>query len=58
MKNAEGKVVTYLCANGCGKPICPPSRVICRDCLDRITQQMEDMLAKMQDKEVENHEDL
>lgn len=24
------------CANGCGVPPCPPSLVICRECMDKI----------------------
>jgi hypothetical protein len=26
-----------MCVNGCGEPVCPPSKVICRKCQDRIT---------------------
>lgn len=29
------------CANGCEAPVCPPSRVICRGCMDRITANLE-----------------
>ena len=29
------------CANGCGVPPCPPSLVICRACMDRITRNLE-----------------
>lgn len=25
-----------LCVNGCQAPVCPPSKVICRVCLDKI----------------------
>ena len=39
------------CVNGCGKPICPPSKVICRDCMDRISRTLEDMLARAEARE-------
>ena len=35
-----------ICVNGDGNPIAPPSEVICKECQDRITKTMEDMLAK------------
>jgi hypothetical protein len=25
-----------LCVNGDGRPVCPPSKVVCRECLDKI----------------------
>jgi hypothetical protein len=27
-----------LCANGDGRPIQPPSKVICRECMEKIRQ--------------------
>lgn len=36
------------CANGCDSPVCPPSKVICRACLDRITKTLAAMLAKLE----------
>jgi len=30
-----------MCVNGCEKPIQPPSKVICKDCTDRITRALE-----------------
>jgi hypothetical protein len=35
------------CANGDGNPVCPPSKVICRACLDKITSNLEDMLGDL-----------
>lgn len=29
------------CANGCGVPPAPPSKVICQECTDRITRKLE-----------------
>lgn len=29
------------CANGDGNPVCPPSKVICKVCIDRITKRLE-----------------
>jgi hypothetical protein len=37
----ERLIVKRLCANGCDKPIAPPSKVICRDCQNRITRNLE-----------------
>ena len=28
------------CANGCDRPVSPPSRVICRECQDKITEKL------------------
>ena len=28
------------CANGCDAPVSPPSKVICRACIDRITERL------------------
>jgi len=39
------------CANGCDAPISPPSKVICRGCMDRISQNMRDILASMKEQE-------
>ena len=36
-----------LCANGDGRPICPPSQVVCRECLDKIGPTLRAMLDKM-----------
>lgn len=32
------------CANGDGRPICPPSRVICRECMDQISRNLRAMI--------------
>ena len=29
------------CANGCDAPPSPPSKVICRECIDKITAKLE-----------------
>ena len=36
------------CANGCDAPVCPPSRVICRSCMDRITANLEEIGKRME----------
>jgi hypothetical protein len=42
----NGELVNQgLCVNGDGNPICPPSRVICRACLDRIGDTLRQMAA-------------
>lgn len=33
------------CVNGCNAPVCPPSKVICRACIDAITTKLDKMLA-------------
>jgi len=37
-----------LCMNGCNKPIAPPSKVVCRDCLDAMGKELAAILAKME----------
>ena len=36
-----------FCANGDGNPVCPPSKVICRKCMDKISKDMENMITDM-----------
>ncbi len=33
-----------FCANGDGRPVCPPSKVICKECLDEISRTLEKMI--------------
>lgn len=33
-----------LCVNGDGRPVCPPSKVICKECMDAITAKLEAMI--------------
>ena len=44
------------CANGCDAPPCPPSRVICRACMDRITRTLEAAVAGMNVRAAEREE--
>ena len=39
-----------MCYNGCNKPICPPSKVICKDCMDKISKFMEAEIARLEGK--------
>lgn len=39
------------CANGDGRPVSPPSKVICRQCQDKITETLEAMLDRMSRRE-------
>ena len=39
------------CANGDGNPVCPPSLVICRACMDKITETLHEMLRKAEEIE-------
>lgn len=34
------------CVNGCDAPVSPPSRVICRACMDKIGETLRDMLVR------------
>jgi len=36
------------CVNGCDADVCPPSKVVCRKCLDTITAKMAAILANME----------
>ena len=36
-----------MCANGCDAPVCSPSRVICRSCMDKITANLEEIGRRM-----------
>lgn len=29
-----------LCVNGDGHPVCPPSKVICKECMDKILKRL------------------
>ena len=33
-----------FCANGDGNPVCPPSKVICKECLGRISKELDKMV--------------
>lgn len=35
------------CLNGCDAPVCPPSKVICRSCMDKITANLEEIGRRM-----------
>jgi hypothetical protein len=37
-----------MCANGCDKPVQPPSKVICKDCQDRTTEKLEGFVRRME----------
>ncbi len=37
-----------LCMNGCEKPIAPPSKVVCQDCLDAMGAELRAMLARLE----------
>ncbi len=39
-----------FCANGDGNPVCPPSKVICRKCLDKISSNLSSMIKDLRDQ--------
>lgn len=34
--------MTNKCANGCDAPVCPPSKVICKACIEAISRRLEE----------------
>ncbi len=39
---------TRNCLNGCDRPIAPPSKVICKECQDKITRTLEETVAQLE----------
>lgn len=39
-----------LCCNGCNKPIHPPSKVVCVDCLEAMGAELRALLARMEER--------
>ena len=39
-----------FCYHGDGNPVCPPSKVLCRKCLDGISDTLAGMIKKMEPK--------
>lgn len=42
--------MTRPCVNGCKKPVHPPSKVICKDCIDKITRNLKEMVEQGEKK--------
>lgn len=40
MRNDDQRFPLKTCANGCCIPPCPPSLVICRKCIDKISAKL------------------
>ena len=38
------------CYHGCNKPPMPPSKVLCEDCLNKISDKFEEMIRNMNEK--------
>ena len=61
MRGGMMKALKY-CANGDGNPVCPPSKVICRQCMDKITRDLKKMINNLDaekeiyDADTENRE--
>jgi hypothetical protein len=45
-----------FCVNGDGNKVCPPSKVICRKCLDKISSNLEKMVSEFGNTEEINLE--
>jgi hypothetical protein len=39
-----------FCANGDGNPVCPPSKVICRECIDKISSTLDKIIKDLAKK--------
>jgi hypothetical protein len=39
------------CSNGCDAPVHPPSKVICKACIDKITRTLDELAAQMEARE-------
>ena len=46
------------CANDDGRPICPPSKVLCRECMDMIGEKLRALLARLENRPVPNEDRL
>lgn len=42
------------CYNGDGHPVCPPSKVLCRECLDKVSLDIENMIDDLKKQEATN----
>lgn len=49
---AKADKKTRLCCNDDGRPVCPPSVVLCRECLTELDQKMHRILGALGDGEV------
>ena len=41
-----------------GRPVCPPSKVLCRECMDTIGEKLRALLAKMENRPVPDEDRL
>jgi len=39
-----------FCVNKDGNPVCPPSKVLCKSCLDKISRDLEAMIKDLKDQ--------
>ena len=42
-----------LCANNDGRPVAPPSKVVCRECQDMIEAKLRELLARLEQSSIE-----
>ena len=40
------------CYNGDGRPVCPPSRVLCSECLTRVGEDLKKMIEDIKSGEI------
>ena len=50
MAKKQFKDLEY-CANGDGNKVCPPSKVICRKCMDKISNVFEELINQLPKKD-------
>lgn len=44
-----------LCVNGDDRPVRPPSKVLCRECMDKISDKMQEILNHLETRKLVEH---
>ena len=57
MKSRVFKPLKF-CVNGDGNLVCPPSKVICRECMNKISHTFSEMIKEMEIKETKNGKEI
>lgn len=47
-----------FCANGDGNPVCPPSKVICKECMQKITKKLEQWIRELAEEKAKGRKGL
>ena len=57
-KRSKENLAAGTCCNDDGRPVCPPSKVLCRECMDTIGEKLRALLAKMENRPVPDEDGL